>query len=159
MVTQERLKELLHYNPDTGVFTRRVSVARGGKAGDTVGTVQKKGYVVIKIDGKVYYAHRLAWLYMTGEWPANEIDHKNLDKSFNAWGNLREATSSQNAANRLGWSATGFKGVAKSGSGYRAEIQVNGKRRNLGSFRTPEEAHAAYVEAANNNFGKFARAS
>jgi len=96
-LTQERLKELVHYDPETGVFT--ALVARGGKisAGDILGS-DCNGYIVICINYRKFYIHRLAWLYMTGEWPF-EIDHDNNDKSDNRWSNLFNRPHKQNARN------------------------------------------------------------
>lgn len=158
-LTQARLKEVLKYDPETGQFTWLVSTSNRVKVGAVAGYSRWDGYVCIRIDGILYLSHRLAWLYMTGEWPENEIDHRDLDKSNARWENLRPATRQQNAANMATWSATGFKGVHKDGKGYGARIKIDGKKKYLGYFLTPEEANAAYVKAANDAFGEFARAA
>lgn len=160
MLTQERLKELLQYDPETGVFTRLIPTQRT-RAGDVVGRSRADGYVDIKVDGKHYLAHRLAYLYMAGAWPSDEVDHKDLDRANNQWSNLRAATRSQNMANRAAWGVSGLKGVQfhpKTGK-YKAQTKINGKDLYIGLFPTAEGAHAAYVRAANDNFGEFARAS
>ena len=97
-LTVERLRELLSYDPATGKFLWRVG-RQCMRAGAVAGATEVQGYRVIKIDGKIYKAHRLAWLYVTGEWPPEEIDHKNTDPQDNVWSNLRLATHSQNQAN------------------------------------------------------------
>jgi hypothetical protein len=125
------------------------------------GGVKALGYVAIGIGGHRYLAHRLAWLYMTGGWPRRRIDHRNGTPSDNRWTNLREATGSQNISNakRHKDSSSGLKGATwESWSGkWRSTIRSNGKTYHLGRFRTPEEAHAAYCEAAIRLNGEFAR--
>lgn len=162
-ITQEYLKDLLHYDPATGVFKWIVPRGRGRvkiKPGDVAGSSDGRGYAVIGIDGKLYRAHRLAFLYMTGSFPKHEVDHKDCDRSNNKWENLREATRSQNLANRGAQTSLCLKGVRLLPSGrYQAYIGFKGKQRNLGVFQTPEEASAAFARAANDNFGEFARAS
>jgi hypothetical protein len=113
---------------------------------------------MIWIDGKRYYAHRLAWLYMTGKFPDQQIDHIDQDGTHNIWRNLREATNTQNAANsRRRNNASGFKGVFWQRSRrWRASIMVNSRRIHLGYFNTPEEAYAVYLAAAQKYFGEFA---
>ncbi len=151
ILTQARLKELLHYDPDTGVFTWLVS--RSGRyAGANAGSADPKdGYVMVKIAGRDYRAHRLAWLYVTGAWPEKNVDHKDAVKINNAWSNLREATDAENTQNRIAPradNACGFLGVHKaSKKKWRAQISVAGKTMQLGRFNSPEEAHAAYVNA------------
>src|SRR5262249_32141337 len=111
MITQERLKEVLFYSPKTGTFIWRVTLNPRGKAGSVAGC-KDGAYWAIRIDRTLYDAHRLAWLYMTGEWPEG-IDHRDKDGINNRWKNLREADQSQNGANsrlRVN-SATGYKGV------------------------------------------------
>jgi hypothetical protein len=156
-----RLRELLEYDPETGIFTRRVNAGSRGKAGDRAGTLDAgSGYRIIRIDGVNHAEHRLAWLYVYGELPI-EVDHKDLDRSNNRIGNLRLCTRPQNCANTFARSSSkiGIKGVSlhrKSGL-YAARITVDGKPTSLGYHRTPELAGAAYAEAAKRIFGDFAR--
>jgi hypothetical protein len=163
MLTQERLKELLTYDPATGIFRWRVARSCGArgrtKPGDIAGAIQVRGCIDIGIDGKQYKAHRLAFLYMTGTWPAQGVDHRDLDPTNNAWGNLREANQSQNMANRRAQknNKLGVKGVSQIGSKYYARININGTRIHLGSFHTIEAAAAQYAEAAAVAFDDFAR--
>ncbi|WP_457659611.1 HNH endonuclease [Sinorhizobium medicae] len=161
-LTQEELKAELHYDPESGKFTRRT--ARGNRAaGIVVGTDDGQGYLKIQVLGHRHKAHRLAWLYVHGRFPENEIDHINGIKSDNRLANLREATTLENCRNRPMRSdnAIGLKGVSfhPSTGKYRAKISFGGKEHSLGLHDTPEAAHEAYLAAANDNFGKFARAS
>ncbi len=162
MITTERLREVLAYDPDTGVFTWRVARGRQS-AGAVAGSLNGSGYLLIRIDRRSYPAHRLAFVYMTGAWPENEIDHMNLDRADNRFENLREATHSQNMANgrRRSNNTSGLKGAhwRKRNRRWQAQIRVAGRKKHLGYFDTPEEANAAYREAATQHFGKFARAS
>jgi len=156
-ITQERLKELLNYNPDTGVFTR-IKGVKGSAAGSVVGCKDKqRGYVKMCLDYKKYYAHRLVWLYMTGDWPVEDIDHINNDKSDNRFSNLRLASRSQNLANKGKQknNTTGFKCVFFTKSTGRYRVVVNDKH--IGYYATPEEAHAASKEDAERIYGEFAR--
>lgn len=154
-----RLKSVLHFDPSTGDWTRLVD--RGGQlAGTRAGCLTKRGYEVMLIDGYMYYSHRLAWFYMTGEWPPEEIDHRDMNKRNNRWDNLRLATSSQNKRNAVKprSNKTGFKGVTLvRGKYHRASISKDGKSTLLGYFESPEAAHAAYCKAANEIAGEFAR--
>ena len=148
-LTAERLRELLAYDQDTGVFTWKVNVSNV-KAGGVAGGHNTKGYTHIKIDGRKHSAHRLVWLYAHGEWPPAEVDHINGIKADNRIVNLREATRSENAHNLRkshADSKTGFLGVAPSYGKFKAHIMVDGKKKHLGYFPTPEEAHAAYLAA------------
>jgi hypothetical protein len=161
VITGERLRKLLDYNPETGVFVWRVSAGRRAKEGARAGHRLPSGYRVIQISGGYYREHRLAWLYMTGEWPPQEIDHRNLVRDDNRAKNLRLATSAQNQANKgvLPNNTSGFKGVSRAGGRWKAEIGIDGKRRYLGLFDTLVEAHDAYNEAARKAYGEFARAA
>ena len=159
-VTQERLREVLNYDPETGVFTWRVPRQGTGGVGSVAGRVNPgNGYIDICIDYRRYLGHRLAWLYMTGEWPTNDVDHKDRIRTNNAWSNLRAATRAQNLANagkRRG-SKTPYKGIQKAGkSGWQALITVRGVRRCLGTYRTPEQAAEAYKAASIKFNGEFA---
>lgn len=163
-LTRARLKELLHYDPETGVFTRRLNKGRW-KAGSVAGCTAKwsRGgvYTVIRVDDVLHLAHRLAWLYVTGEWPSDEIDHIDLNGANNRWANLRAATGDQNKANKPKQSnnTTGFKGVwfHRQIGRYAASINIRGKKHSLGCYATPEEAHAAYRAAAVRAWGEYAR--
>lgn len=153
--------ELLSYNRDMGTLTWKISTGRVA-AGEEAGFVNgANGYKYLGIKGRHYLFHRVAWLLANGEWPAQQIDHINGDKTDNRLVNLRLATCSQNHAN-VGPSAvntSGFKGVARCRKRWRAAIQHAGKTRHIGVFDAPEQAHAAYIAAAQNLFGDFARAA
>jgi hypothetical protein len=159
VITQKDLKSYLEYSPFTGKFFWIKKPAKQIIVGSQAG-VNCNGYWYIGLLGKRYYAHRLAWFYMTGNWPQNQIDHINGNKSDNRWCNLREATGTQNQANRkLNKNSTsGYKGVhfCKRTKRWSAFIQFKGKNRFLGRFDTQKEAHLAYINAANNFFGKYA---
>lgn len=154
-VTAERLRELLDYNPATGIFKWRLTCATRRK-GLVAGSRHRGWYWVIRVDKRGYLAHRLAWLYVNGRWPVDQIDHVNGIRFDNRIVNLREATSSQNRQNRKP-KVAGLRGIQKSYKKWRARINVNGKCLWLGSFSTQEAAASAYREAAIKHFGKFAR--
>lgn len=156
--TQERVKELLLYDPDTGVFTWLLANSRNANVGKVAGNVDDKGYRRIGVDGIIYYAHRLAWLYMTGEWPEKLIDHKNGIKDDNRICNLREATHSQNHSNTCiaKNNTTGWKGVKRSGKKFMVQITHKREKLYLGTFDTAEEAHKAYCDKADELYGEFA---
>lgn len=163
MLTADKLRELFSYDPETGVFMRRVYRSPNAKVGDIAGTPDKDGYIQIQIDGKLYKAHRLAWLYMTGGWPLSGVDHRDTVKGNNAWCNLRPASQAQNSANcgPRSFNTSGFKGATfdKNKGRWMAQMQVAGKCVHLGYHDTAELAHAAYVAAAKKVHGEFARAS
>lgn len=156
-----RLLELLDYSPETGLFIWRKT--RGGSAhkGTIAGAIDGNGYINIRVLRKTYKAHRLAWFYMHGQWPKIDIDHRDGNKTNNAIENLREATDAQNVANSnvRRDNTTGYRGVRKLKycNKWGARITENGKRRSLGNFTSPEEAYAAYCDAARKHFGQFAR--
>ena len=158
MITQQRLQELLHYNESTGVFVWRVSRSRV-KVGSVAGTVSADGYIRIKIDGRVYFAHRLAWLYSCGSFPPAEIDHRDRCPGNNRISNLRPATRSDNNLNMRDSTrgSSGYKGVSldKRSGKWRVRPQVCGKRQFLGSFLTAEAASAAYEDFAKRTHGEF----
>ena len=163
MITQERLKQVLHYDLQTGVFTWKVAPPRkpfllGNAAGFDV-----NGYIGICVDRKKYPAHHLAWLYMTGTWPADEIDHRDRVKSNNRWGNLREATHPQNTRNAplTVRNRSGKVGVCWDpvNSKWRAHITVNGKLLCQGRFDDKEAAISARRTAEQRYFGEFASAA
>lgn len=153
-----RLHALIAYDPTTGIFTALTSHSRR-KVGSPLGEINPAGRKRICFEGRRQYSNRLAWFYMTGEWPTQDVDHKNRDKGDDRWENLRLATRSQNNANcGRRESRSGIKGVwyrPKARHPWKAFIGFNGKRRNLGSFDTAESAHAAYAEAARAIYGDF----
>ncbi len=153
-ITQERLRELLHYDAATGIFTWIKRPSNCVKIGEQAGCYDDKGYIHIRADDRLYLAHRLAWFYETGSWPITGLDHKNGNPSDNRIDNLREATQSQNVQNIRGAkrdSSHGYLGVKfmpKQGKKpWMARIQVNRKNIFLGYYHTGEEAHAAYIAA------------
>src|SRR6516162_3869256 len=153
-LSAERLRELLHYAPETGLFYWRVSRGSAG-AGVQAGKGRSGGYVVIRIDGLVHYAHRLAWLYVHGEHPTREIDHKNQNPADNSIANLRQSSHAENMRNISRRNRSGFKGVYRHRSKWGAQICVNGKKIHLGSYSTPREAAEAYDKAARLHHGEF----
>lgn len=163
MLTQARLKQVLSYDEKTGLFTR-INSSGCVAAGKTY-THRKKGsgYIEIMVDRKLYYAHRLAWLYVNGEWPSDQIDHINRVRHDNRICNLRPATNKQNQRNRKGRSLCGLKGVtfdkryANSKNPWIASICIDGRQTHLGSFPSAIEAHNAYKAAALKHFSDFAR--
>ncbi len=159
-LTQEQLREVLKYNKRTGLFTWRLprkNVRVGEVAGDFSGR-----YVRIKLDQKSYAASCLAWLYVTGEWPPFEVDHRDTDKHNNRWKNLRSATRAQNAHNTRPMKRkkyTALKGVtwAKGRRKWMAAIRVEGRSTTIGYFDSDREAHIAYAVKARVLRGEFAR--
>jgi len=163
MITLDELRSVLEYNSETGKFTWLKSQGlggRNGKVGDLAGSLSVKGYWVIRLNRKLYYAHRLAWFYKTGYFPY-EVDHVNLNRLDNRWCNLREATRSNNSMNvaKRNDNTSGYKGVTldKRIDKWRARINLNKQEIFLGHFDTKELAYAAYCEAAENKFKSFAR--
>ena len=149
----EQLKEILHYEPDTGIFTWLVSTGKRVKAGDIAGCIEAEGYRVIRIKTKLYKAHRLAWLYMTGKWPKHQIDHDDRVRNNNKWSNLFEATNTENQKNcsKRKDNVSGVAGVdwIKVDSIWRARIRSNGQRISLGRFKDKFEAICARLSANN----------
>ena len=170
-ISAEYLRSRLTYCPDTGAFTwlERIDANRPKWcntrfAGKPAGYKDPTGRHIINIDYTLYAAHRLAWLYMTGEWPTQIVDHADNDPGNNKWSNLREATRSQNNANKkVNFdSASGLKGVRHRGNGrYEARITTGerGKPKSLGMFSTAEDAAKAYLTEAKKRFGEFARSA
>lgn len=146
----KKLKEIFTYDQISGNFTHNFS--RGlRKAGDVVGTINKGGYLQFQISGKIYLAHRLAWLYMTGDWPEGMIDHKDLDRKNNSWSNLRDVPRKVNARNGAirKNNSSGFRGVSwnKQENKWYAYISVDGKLKSLGRFLHKEDAILARMTA------------
>ena len=156
MITQEQLKELLHYNPNTGIFVW----INGRTNGKVAGYINLTRYIDIRIDGKAYKAHRLAWLYVHGKFPDNLIDHINGVKDDNRIINLRPATHAQNLHNQKIniKNTSGLKGVYwhNINNKWIAKITVDGVSKYLGSFMDKHEAHKCYCAAADKYHGEFA---
>jgi hypothetical protein len=167
-ITQNYLKNVLIYNPETGVFTWKnrdswPNFMNSRLAGKEAGCINTSGYTVIRLHENLYLAHRLAWLYMTGSWPEKEIDHKNSVKSDNRFKNLRNATHAQNKYN-CGLSSrnkSGFKGVSwsKVMEKWHSQIVIKGQYFSLGYFTEPEEAHRAYMNKSKQHHGEYSRAA
>ena len=160
MITQERLKELLNYDPVSGVFTRAAYIRGGGKVGSMVGkSVGSSQYRSVCVDGKSYLLHRLAWLYVYGKWPAEFIDHINMDKLDNRISNLREASKLLNNLNTglRKDNTTGYKGVSfdKSRGMFVAHIRVDTKLRSLGYFNSAISASRMYQDALAKRYVEF----
>lgn len=155
----ERLRELLVYNPDTGELRWRIG-RPGASAGSIAGCNGGK-YTEVRVDRKLLQAHRVAWAIFYGKWPSSDLDHKDADKSNNRIINLREATESQNAANRTVGEAntSGVKGVTWDAdrSLWRAQIMHGGKNIFLGRFSEKDAAGDAYAAKATEIYGEFAR--
>lgn len=150
VITQSRLKELLHYNEETGVFTWKVRCGARALAGNTAGSKTSEGYSGIHVKGKSYLSHRLAWVYTYGYFPKEEVDHINGDRSDNRILNLREATRTQNNQNLRKCqknSSSGILGVYPEGKKFKAVIGFGGKLVYLGMFETAVLAHEAYLIA------------
>lgn len=153
MITQERLKECLSYNPDTGSFTWIIvkrNVITGSIAGCTF-KASSKTYRKIRIDWNYYTSHRLVFLYMTGSWPKNEVDHIDGDGTNNSWGNLRCVTRLENCKNmRLQSNNTsGVPGVRRHRKNWQTWIKVNGENIYLGTYRDKFESICARKSAEN----------
>lgn len=163
MTTLERLRQLVDYNPETGVFTWKEKTGKKVRVGHEVGSVHSQGYIEAMIDRKRWFLHRLAWFYVHGEVPPQQIDHINGNRADNRIGNLRVASQQQNSGNMRIRSSnqSGLKGVywRKDLNRWSASIHVNYKTKNLGLFETKEDAHAAYMRAAAKTFGEFARSA
>jgi hypothetical protein len=149
MKTQEELKELLDYNPEIGVFIWKVSNSNRISKGSVAGCSNSLGYITISVKGKQYYAHRLAWLYVYGEWPKGQIDHINGNRSDNRIENLRNITQRENCQNwgihREGKLVGSY--FNKDSQMWYSQIRIEGVRYNVGSFKTLEEANVKYLQA------------
>lgn len=151
-LTAQELRKILGYNPETGEFVWLISPRKNVKAGAMAGC-RENGYTRIVYKRVGYKAHRLAWLYVTGQWPTDDIDHRDTDRNNNAFQNLREATRSINTQNlrkaRKDNLSCGLLGAGwhKATGKWKAKIQVDGRQIWLGLHATAEDAHAAYIAA------------
>lgn len=154
MITQERLKELFDYDPETGNLIWRVN--RGGlaKIGAIAGAIRPEdGRRSVQLSGKNYKAHRLVWLYHHGKWPEFQIDHINRDPLDNRIENLRDVPGAVNMANQEPRGAYKLKGVTRHRNRYSAKLWCGTKFTCLGTFDTPEEAHEVYKRAHVDRYG------
>lgn len=163
-LTRKRLRNVLHYTPETGIFTWTKALSSRTVIGSRAGNVSRhsaRDYRKIRIDGVLHFEHRLAWFYMTGRWPSQEIDHKDGDGLNNRWSNLRQASHGQNACNTgpNRKNTSGAKGVyfRRDTGKWSARLQHEGTIHHLGCFPTFDAARAAYREAAMAKHGEFAR--
>lgn len=145
MLTQKRLREVLHYNPETGIFTW----TKGDRRGKRAGTVHDdRGYLKVSIDNRRYPLHRLAWLWMTGFHTGSTIEHKNGDHGDNRWSNLRIGVGSVKRTHSAPYpEPTQYRGVYQVGDRFEALIPVASEVLNIGSFATAEEAQDAITQA------------
>jgi HNH endonuclease len=147
-LTAQRLRELLSYDPETGLLLRNTN--RGSRpAGSVAGNTCADGRVQVYIDNVNYKAHRLIWLLVTGAWPTYDVDHIDGNPSNNRWSNLRDVPHAINLENRRGPTRHNphkLLGVTKNRDGFGAQIKVDGKRLWLGTYATPQEAHSVYLE-------------
>lgn len=151
-LTAERLRELLHYEPETGIFLWKKVTGRKAVIGMEPGWIDKDGYRLVSLDGARYRAHRLAWLYVHGVMPCFDIDHINGQRADNRIANLRDVSrvvNMQNLKKARSDSSSGYLGVErhKASGLWLARIKVGGIRKSLGYHKTPEAAHAAYLDA------------
>lgn len=151
-LTAARLRELLDYNPSTGLFTRKTRSAKGVYIGEIAGGVDPSGYVKLSLEGKRQYSHRLAWLHMYGVWPTGIIDHVNGDRADNRIVNLRDVSSQincQNIKTAKPSSKTGLLGASwcKVTNKFKAQIRFGGTNKFIGLFDNANDAHDAYIAA------------
>lgn len=160
MIDQKHLVLTLDYDPSTGIFTWKTPPTNCIQQGSEAGSIGNHGYRQIQIDGKLYLAHRLAWLYAYGTYPENQIDHRNLIRSDNRLENLRCASSSQNKFNRQKQSnnTSGFKGVSwyAPASKWRAQATIGRKYHSLGLYDSASEASLAYQNFVKTRHGEYA---
>lgn len=159
LLTATQLREVLHYQPETGLFTWRIK--RGNKAaGSIAGCIDPEGYWTIGLNYSSHRAARLAWLYVMGSWPTAEVDHKDRNRANNAWSNLKMATHTQNAVNasdRLR-NTSGYRGVVKvkrTGK-WLAKVVAEGKQHYFGTHGSAEQAARAYDVGVRVLHGEFA---
>lgn len=151
MVDAAQLRALFHYDPLTGDFTRLKAIDPRFPVGQRVGHLASNGYLRFTVAGVRRTAHRLAWLYMTGEWPSGDIDHIDGLRTNNRWSNLRNVSRAVNLQNLKGAKShnggTRLLGAYPCGNRFTSRIQTNGRDKYLGTFATAEAAHAAYITA------------
>lgn len=156
--TQDQLREELDYDPATGLFTRLIARSNCVKIGDIAGSLDSHGHIQIRVWGRLYLAHRLAWFWVKDEW-APLVDHRNTKRADNRWKNLRKATRDQNGANSVcsKHSATQAKNIVPQGGKFRLRMTMDGKRAHIGYYDSIAEAQTVYAIKASEAHGEFAR--
>lgn len=159
MPTADDLRALFDYDPATGDLRWRIRKAQRVHTGSIAGCQTVQGYRSVEVGGRGYRVHRVIWCMVTGQWPANQVDHVNRIRDDNRWCNLREATNSENQHNisARARNTSGHKGVCREGTKWRARISHDGRREYLGSFETAEQAREAYQKASAHYHGEFGR--
>lgn len=157
MLTQSELKRIWSYDPNTGLLTRLVKSAKRTKVGDVANCLDNNGYIVINFNYHFFRVHRLAFLYMLGKFPKNQVDHINGIPSDNRWCNLRDVTQKINKQNLHAPkknNSSGYLGVSKSGKKWVATISIDSKTKYIGTFDCKKQAHNAYlIEKRKNHKG------
>jgi hypothetical protein len=160
-LTQEYLQSILDYNKETGDFTWKVAKGRNSRVGKIAGSSHNGGYKTIRIDKKLYLEHRLAWLYVYGEFPKQDIDHKNGVRTDNRLDNLRACTRSQNLCNKINKvnSKSKISNVHwnKQNNKWIVNIYYQGKQKRIGTFEDIELAELVAIEARLTYHGEFAK--
>lgn len=159
-ITQSRLKEVCTYDPETGIFEGIIDRGRKYKVGDPFGKPEKKGYLQVTIDGRTYHLQRLAWLYVYGVFPENQVDHRNNVPDDNRISNLREADRYQQSWNKSGDQSRNLpKNVhfLKASKKFRVTINKHGSVAFTKEFGTLEEASRVAQQKRNEIHGEFAR--
>lgn len=154
-MNQEYLKTILNYDPETGIFSW-AKRGKGIRAGKPVGSPDRDGYLYLTHLKSRYAMHRVAWLYVTGKWPVDQIDHKNRNRSDNRFENLRECSALENLRNRRFADRDVEPGVHPSGKKYRVRVWVDGRNQHFGTFEDPELAALVAKEARRIHHGEFA---
>lgn len=149
MLTQERLKQVLHYDCETGVLVWKISAGKSRKGNAAGSSTNRDGYVHIGIDRKIYSGHRLAWLWVHGSFPVGQIDHVNGVRTDNRLVNLREVSCRENGHNRKEHRSGQPLGTTfhKRDKCWEAQVWIDGSCRKLGRFASAEAAHVAYLKA------------
>jgi hypothetical protein len=159
MITSEELRQLLDYCEATGEFRRKVPTYRRNNVGEIAGSVGKNGYVYIRVNGRKYLAHRLAYLYVFGKFPNGLLDHRNRNPADNRIANIRDASLAENSANAKirRDNSSGARGVTRTADGkrWRARGHVDNKEIHLGIFSRFDDAVQAYRSFAEKTFGEF----
>lgn len=149
-ITVDELRRLFTYDAKAGTFIRRIRMGSAYPAGQIAGSRGPRQYTSLGVNGKSYLAHRLAWLYMTGEWPSGHIDHIDGNTENNRFANLRDVSRELNLQNQKSChkgNKSGYLGVFPNGRGWSAQITVAGDQRHLGTYPTPQRAHEVYLAA------------